>query len=137
MIQRRTNAPPQSMGSFVPLLGAGYAAPATRYCACGTRMSRYAGASETRCAPCEARLNPWQPPLPLERRRDAWREYTTTTCKCGAPKSAGAKRCLRCHIAAIGLGHPEWYGKTCACGGPKSEESRMCHKCRYPKTGAA
>jgi hypothetical protein len=130
------------MGSFVPLLGSGYAAPSTRWCPrCGARLSRYASQSETMCAPCQGVVHPWIAPLPrtpadeLERRRLAWAANDTLTCECGAPKSRGAQSCVHCYIARISNKDP-WHGPDCPhCGGHKAIDARMCHHCRYP--GAA
>lgn len=118
MIQARTNRSPNAMGSFVPLLGAGYAAPATRYCACGTRMSRYAGMSETRCAPCEARINPWQPPEP--------RPLPDDVCpQCGGYKRASSMRCRKCRE-----GDPlSGTRRQCECGRLARRGRRRCSHC--------
>ena len=85
------------MGSFTPTLGSGYAAPSTRTCAkCGCRISRYAGMAETRCAPCEARINPWQPPAMRTRKSDE--------CpSCGNLKLRTSKRCRKCADAGVKL----------------------------------
>jgi DnaJ-class molecular chaperone len=97
VIQRRTNRAPLAMGSFVPLLGSGYAAPSSRTCArCKCRLSRYAAQTETTCAPCEATVNPWAPPAMRTRKSD---ECPT----CGGLKQRVSKRCRKCADAGIRL----------------------------------
>ncbi len=87
-----------SLGQAVPTLGAGYAAPSTRYCArCQCRLSRYANQTETMCAPCHAALWPWAPPrLPITRKHNA--------CpSCGGFKDRRSHRCRACADAGITL----------------------------------
>ena len=91
MIQRRTNRAPVAIGNMVPLLGAGYAAPGTRYCArCACRLSRYASQNETHCAPCQGVLHPWT--MPEFRSK---RYYDD--CACGAKKSVTSMTCVTCY----------------------------------------
>ncbi len=116
--------------------------PETRYCPrCNAKISRYAAHTETLCAPCAASLHPWTPPSPellrARRRAAEWETTKGTRCKCGGPKSAGARSCVRCYLIRIGAHHPAYYGPICSgCGGPKRPEARQCHHCRYPKSVA-
>ncbi len=78
--------------------------------------------------------NPWAPreTQTMSRRAWYWHQNKGTTCQCGAPKTAGSKSCLQCHLELIGRDHPPYYGLTCQCGGPKTCGARMCRHCRYP-----
>jgi hypothetical protein len=127
VIQRRTNRAPVSMGSFVPMLGTGYAAPGTRWCPrCGARLSRYALQSETMCAPCQAHLHPWVIPEP--------RPMPPTVCpECGGYKQPASKKCRRCREGDPTSG-PR---RTCICGRLARRGRRTCSRCDRERRAVA
>lgn len=92
MIEPRTGRV-TTMGSFLPSIGA--QAPCTRHCTrCGARLRHHN--HDTYCAPCDAIINPWQPP-PMRTRK-------SNECpSCGNLKLRTSKRCRKCADAGIRL----------------------------------
>lgn len=112
----------------------------TRWCPrCGCKLSRYAAAHETYCAPCERvlvsegqlTLPPFEPEASsAEQARAAVTDRGRRSRKPGEPVPHNWAA-IQASVEARRKPGSKW-SRECACGGRKGSGAVMCRACRYP-----